>query len=139
MTIEAIRAVDFLEKENVSVEIIDLRTISPINYSIITNSIKKTGRFLVLDIGNEKYGVASEIISTITIKLYKYLKNPPNKITLPHIPTPTSFGLTKDFYPTYRDIIFEVLKMLKKKTLKNKIPVLKNLHDVPGNWFTGPF
>ncbi len=139
MTLEARRAINFLEKFNISVEHIDLRTISPIQYRIIYKSIKKTGRVLVLDIGNTDFGVASEIISSISINMHRYLKSPPCKIALPQVPTPTSYGLTKDFYPTSRNIILEIFKMLNKKIESKQIPSEKNFHDIPGDWFKGPF
>ena len=122
-----------------SVELIDLRTVSPINYEVIYKSVKKTGNVLVLDIGNEDFGAASEIISNISINLFKYLKNAPNKIALPHVPTPTSFWLTKNFYPNFKDIILKISKILNKKINLKKIPLNKNSHDVPGDWFKGPF
>ena len=68
-----------------------------------------------------------------------YLKNKPIKIALSDIPTPTSYGLTKKFYPGVKEIINSVSKVTKIK-VKYKIKSnQKNHHDVPGEWFKGPF
>ncbi len=139
MTLEAIKASEFLEINKISIEIIDLRTISPIDYSTIYKSVKKTKKLLVLDISNEKFGIAAEIVSNITINLFKYLKIPPAIIASPNAPTPTSFALTKNFYPTHKEIIIKIFEMNNRKLNKNNIPKNKNLHDVPGEWFKGPF
>ena len=58
---------------------------------------------------------------------------------MPNVPEPTSYGLTKNFYVRAIKISDEVLKMLNVK--KNKELILKEPtpHDVPGNWFKGPF
>ncbi len=139
MTIEALKASEFLERNKIDVEIIDLRTISPIDYNTIYKSIKKTNKVLVLDIANEKFGVASEIVSNISLNLFNYLKSAPDIIALPNSPTPTSFELTKNFYPTYKEIIIKVFEMIGKKINRNSLPKNLNMHDVPGDWFKGPF
>tara|TARA_A100001015_G_C15000728_1_gene718366 strand:- start:1438 stop:2181 length:744 start_codon:yes stop_codon:yes gene_type:complete len=139
MTLEAVRASKFLIKNNIFPEIIDLRTVSPIDYNTIYRSIKKTKRALVLDIANKKFGIASEIVSNISINLFNHLKLAPAIIALPNVPTPTSFELTKNFYPTHKDIIIKVYEMVGKKINKNLISKDLNMHDVPGDWFKGPF
>ena len=110
-----------------------------IDYATIYKSIKKTGRVVVLDTSNANGSIAGEIIARISMNFFKFLKCPPIRIALPDAPTPTSFGLTKDFYPGQIQIIKSILKIVNKKvsidrTLSNSI-----LHDVPGDWFKGPF
>ena len=59
---------------------------------------------------------------------------------LPDIPTPTSFALTKAFYPEVQEIIREVGALLGKDIDTRSILADENpLHDVPGKWFKGPF
>ena len=59
---------------------------------------------------------------------------------MPDCPEPTSYGLTKDFYPTANTIITRVSQMLKLKVNLGDIMLdEKNHHDVPGDWFKGPF
>ena len=66
-------------------------------------------------------------------------KSFPKKLAMPDVPEPTSYGLTKNFYVRANNIVDEVLKTLhvkKKKNLNLKEPFP---HDVPGEWFKGPF
>ena len=144
MTIEALKAAKHLEDNKISTEIIDIRTLKPLDDEIIFNSVKKTGRLLVLDLGYYSGGFAGEVIARVTEKHLNYLKTPPQRITLPDIPTPTSPGLTKYYYPLYINIVERVLKMLNKDNLFLKIlPTIKKRKDakldVPDNSFTGPF
>ena len=139
MTVEAIQTINFLKENGISCELIDLRSISPIDYSTIYASVKKTGRILVLDTGHSNVSVAGEIIARISINMFNSLKSPPQRIALPDIPTPTSFGLTKNYYPGSKDIADCILKIFKKKINTNKLLNNKNMHDIPGSWFKGPF
>jgi pyruvate/2-oxoglutarate/acetoin dehydrogenase E1 component len=138
MTIEAIKACKFLETNfGIKIELIDLRTIKPLDTKTILNSVKKTKRILVLDTGSPFCSVASEIISLVSEKEMQILKCKPKKITMPDVPVPTSFYLTKDFYPDQNDIVNTVLQMLKI----NKNVRIKNteFHDIPDHTFKGPF
>ena len=139
MTVEAIKAINFLNKYKISCELIDLRTISPIDYATINRSVKKTGRLLVLDTDNSNVSVASEIIARISMNLFDFLKTAPIKIALPDVPTPASFGLTKNFYPGSKEVAKKVLKILKKNINIKKFSKSNKLHDIPGSWFKGPF
>ncbi len=139
MVVEAIKAINFLNQHKISCELIDLRTISPIDYLTINRSVKKTGRLLVLDTDNANVSVASEIVARISMNLFNFLKTAPKMIALPDVPTPSSFGLTKNFYPGSKEIVEKILKILKKSINTNKLSNSNDLHDVPGSWFKGPF
>ena len=119
--------------------LIDLRTISPVDFATINRSVKKTGRLLVLDTDNSNVSVASEIVARISMNLFDFLKSAPIKIALPDVPTPASFGLTKNFYPSSKEVIKNVLKILKKNINIKKFSNSNKLHDIPGSWFKGPF
>ena len=138
MTLEAIKACDFLKKHSINCELIDLRTIKPIDWETIFKSVKKTGRLLVLDTGFTTCSVASEIISKVTIKLFKNLKLAPDFLAMPDVPEPTSYALTKNFYNTEIQILEKVTKMLKIKKLNKNISNDKH-HDVPNDFYKGPF
>ena len=139
MIIEAIAALNILKKNRISCDLIDLRSVNPIDFKLISKSIKKTGRLIVLDTANSSFSISSEIIAKISTDYYDYLKDKPIKIALPDVPTPTSYGLTKRFYPGQKEIINAVIKLLKLK-INLKIKDKKNIHhDVPGEWFKGPF
>lgn len=121
MVIEAINAADELAKEDVSVEIIDLRTIRPLDEETILKSVRKTGRLLATDTSWELCGVASEIAALVAEKAFDYLKAPISRLTLPDCPTPVSYSLEKVYYPSHKTIFELVMKVLNKDIkIKNK-------------------
>ena len=140
MTVEALRAADYLAQFNIDCEVVDLRTIRPMDYETIFNSARKTKHLLALDTSQPTCSVASEIISRVSTHLFSDLKSAPQMIANPDNPEPTGFGLTKHYHPTAEDIVLKVAAVLNTKipteTLraKNTCP-----HDVPGDWFKGPF
>ena len=140
MTIEALHAVEALEKEGISCDLIDLRTIKPIDFDPIVTSVKKTGRLLALDTGVRTGSIAGEIIARVSIESFDSLIQSPERITLPDFPTPTSSVLTRGFYRRTESIIDVVSNMLGRNLVGNKLIDRGNLpHDVPGDWFRGPF
>ena len=141
MTIEAIHASNFLrEKLNIHAEIVDLRSIKPIDWETIIISLKKTGILLVVDSGFTTGSVAGEVIANLTINHFHLFKHPPIRLAMPDVPEPTSFALTKNFYIKAKDIAANVSQCL----LNNAVVVEQEfenpkLHDIPGDWFKGPF
>ena len=140
LTFEALEAVNFLEiNYNIKCDLIDLRSIKPLDWKTIKNSLKKTKRVLVLDTGHDTGSVASDIISKIVTDYTINLKSRPIKLAMPDFPEPTSFALTRNFHITSKEIIEVILKdlkILKKKNIKFRN---KKFHDQPGEWFQGPF
>ena len=141
MTLESIKAAEILKKEGVSVEVVDLRTIKPLDEDTILNSIKKTGRLLVVDGAWRSFGVAAEIIALAAEKCCKEFKCAPKRIGFPDAPTPTSWALANCYYPQVEDIVSLIKTMLgmpdKRQIDKDsycKIPL-----DVADGTFTGPF
>ena len=140
MTIEALHACNELEKVGISCELIDLRTVHPIDWTAIKNSVKKTGKLIALDTGAKTLSISSEIVATVTEDCWKELKASPKRIAMPDSPEPTSFGLTKEYYIDAVDITKATLKMLGKEELFGSVNINKRTpHDVPGDWFKGPF
>ncbi len=138
---EARIALRYLKKFKIDCELIDLRVIKPLDWKTIEKSVKKTGNLLVLDTGSDTLSFASEIISSISIRLFQYLKNPPVKLTMPDIPEPASYGLTKGFYIRPKNIAEKIIKILNIKdgNILKLIQKEPNPHDIPGSWFKGPF
>ena len=140
MTIEALHAIEILLENRINCDLIDLRTVSPIDWEMIYSSVKKTGRVLVLDTSVSTCSVASEITARVSMECFNELKCAPDILALDDCPTPTSSSLIKKFYRGAKDIIVSVGKMLGKKIDTGKISMQNNFaHDVPGNWFKGPF
>ena len=140
MTIEAIHAIEELNKEGISCDLIDLRSTSPIDWELIKKSVTKTGRLLAIDSSSESFSVASEVVAKISMELHKLLIDAPARLALEDMPSPTSFGLTDSYYLGAEDIFKKVLNILKKENVNTEGRFLKDhSHDVPGNWFKGPF
>lgn len=85
-------AIKLLEKDNISVELIDLRTIAPIDEETIINSVKKTGRFVVVHEAVKSYGPGAELISLVNEKAFLYLEAAPTRITGHDITVPLARG-----------------------------------------------
>ena len=140
MSIEAIHAADYLEKQGISCEVIDLRTIKPLDWETLMESVSKTGHLLALDSGFSTGSVAGEIIARVSMEKFNVLKSAPARLAMPDVPEPTSPALTKGFYIRAADVAEKVMGILGKDTSQ----VRKDLteprpHDIPGEWFTGPF
>lgn len=140
MVPEALHALDFLEGHNISADLIDLRTIRPIDWDMVMVSVKKTGRLLALDIGAETAGVAAEIVARAASECGASLKCAPQRICMPDYAVPTSFGLTKECYPGSYEIAQKVMDMLDVQGDASSLCDAHTWpHDVPGSWFSGPF
>ncbi|MCD4780615.1 MAG: alpha-ketoacid dehydrogenase subunit beta [Candidatus Omnitrophica bacterium] len=112
MVIECLRAAEELAGEGISLEIIDPRSLKPLDEDIILQSIKKTGRLLVADLSWKTGGFSAEVLAMAAEKGFSYLKKPPVRIALPDIPTPSSFVLEQAFYPGVSDIVQSVKNMM---------------------------
>lgn len=140
MTIEALHAAKVLRKKGVSCDLIDLRTVKPIDWQMIFSSVQKTGRLLALDTGVATGSIAGEIIARVSMECFDSLEQAPQRLALPDFPTPTSQALTKVFYKRAEDIVEMVGNMLGMEIQISDLIDRGNLpHDVPGDWFKGPF
>ena len=125
------------EKFNISAEVIDLRTIRPLDKNIILKSVKKTKRILAVDNSWKSFGVSAEIISIITDNLKTKDIKKIARIGNIEVPCPSTRALAKDFYRNYITIVNKVLKMLVSK--KNYLKKNNLYDDVPDKSFKGPF
>lgn len=140
MTVEAMRAADYLAGHNVHCDVVDLRTISPMDWDAVSASIRKTGRLVALDTGHLTGSVAGDIVARAASEAWQDLRAAPVRVALPDVPTPTSPALTKRFYPGAEDIVHAVARMLDRATPTDALETLRpEVHDVPGDWFKGPF
>jgi len=114
MVQEALIAAETLEKEGVDVEIIDVRSIRPLDESTILNSLEKTGHLLALDTSWELCGFSSEVAALAAEKGYYHLKAPVKRMSLANCPAPVSYTLESAFYPKASNIVKTVLAMLGK-------------------------
>lgn len=145
MTLEAFKAAQSLESEGISAEIIDVRSIKPLDRDTILQSVRKTGFLLVADPDWKSVGFAAEIIATVTEEAFDYLKAAPVRIAYPDRFVPTSWALANHYYPTSKDIVFQALKVMNKVARANILleewmkPFMREPMDVPDPQFCGPF
>lgn len=115
MAIEAEKAARELVAQGISVEVIDLRTVKPLDANAILSSVGKTGRLVVADGGWRSCGIAAEVCALVAEHIPHYLKAPVIRVTLPDSPAPASGPLEKEYYRGSRHIIQAVTHLLNKK------------------------
>lgn len=108
---ESYLVVEMLKKEGISVELIDLRSIKPLDMELINSSVLKTGRLLIVDGSWKTNSIASEISASVNETLFKKLKAPVVRINLPDAPAPASRTLESEYYIT-KDMIIDAIKRL---------------------------
>ncbi|PIX88789.1 MAG: alpha-ketoacid dehydrogenase subunit beta [Nitrospirae bacterium CG_4_10_14_3_um_filter_44_29] len=113
MVWEAKKAVNELVKEGINPELIDLRSLKPLDSELLFLSVKKTGRLVVVDEGWQTCGVAAEISALVGENIFASLQAPIRRITLPDSPAPASSALEGVYYPKAKDICEAVRKILK--------------------------
>lgn len=113
MVKEALKAADTLEKEGTSIEILDLRSLKPLDEKLLSKSVKKTGRLVIADGGWKTGGIGAEISARIAeTATIKQLKSPIIRVSLPDSPAPASRELEKAYFPEAKDIILAIKKTL---------------------------
>lgn len=108
----ALQAAQELEQENISVEVIDLRTIRPLDYDTIISSVQKTNRMVILEEAWPFGSVASEITYMVQQKAFDYLDAPIKRITTPDVPAPYSSALFSEWFPKVEELKEEIKKVL---------------------------
>jgi pyruvate dehydrogenase E1 component beta subunit len=104
---------DQLIKHEIYAEVVDLRTISPIDTETIITSVTKTKRVCVLDPGWSSFGVSAEILAMIAEKCHLILEAAPIRIAYPDSHTPMSQALESEYYPDKSKVVAEILKIFK--------------------------
>ncbi len=110
---EALKAVHTLKMHGIDPEIIDLVSINPVDYETIHESVRKTKRLLVLDVGTQAFGIGSEIISRVCEdpETGGLLEAAPVNIAAPDCPCPMAPSLTENYYPTVATILDRIGEM----------------------------
>ena len=111
---EAYKAADVLAKEGIECEIIDLRTVRPMDHDSIMNSVKKTNRLVILEEAWPFGNVATEITYQVQSQLFDYLDAPIEKINTADTPAPFSPVLLAEWLPNSDDVIKAVKKVMYK-------------------------
>jgi pyruvate dehydrogenase E1 component beta subunit len=105
MVSPALAAADELAFEDISAEVIDLRSISPLDMKTIATSVKKTGRLIVAHEAVEQGGIGAEIIARLQQEAFYYLDSPILRVAAPFVPVPAGPTLEKEFLPGKARII----------------------------------
>lgn len=146
--IDCLKAAQWLsEKAGVEAEVIDLRTITPLDSKTVVESVKRTGRLVVTDCGYMTAGVGAEICALVAERAFASLKAAPVRVALPDAPAPTTRAQVAGYYPDWRTVCEAVarvcdgkddvqrLRSLLSKEESKELPMV----DVPDASFTGPF
>jgi pyruvate dehydrogenase E1 component beta subunit len=112
MVVESMKAAEVLKSDGIDIEVIDLRSIKPIDEDIIFESVEKTGRLVIADASWKTCGVAAEITTLVVENIFYKLKSPVRRVTLPDVPAPASSALEKIYYPSVIEITKAVRKVL---------------------------
>jgi pyruvate/2-oxoglutarate/acetoin dehydrogenase E1 component len=109
---EALKASESLNKEGINVEVVDLRSLKPLDENLLLTSVKKTKRLVVVDGGWKTCGIAAEISARIAESdIFKSLKTPVIRVSLPDTPAPASSALEKVYYPNAEKITSTLKKL----------------------------
>lgn len=111
----AMQAATELEKEGINAEVIDLRTVRPLDYETVINSVKKTNRLILLIEEWPFASIASEITYMVQQKAFDYLDAPIKRITTPDTSAPYSSALFNKWFPNVSEVIKAVKNSLYKK------------------------
>jgi pyruvate dehydrogenase E1 component beta subunit len=112
MTLKCLEAADALQKEGISVEVVDLRTLTPLDKETILQSVEKTGRAIVVHEAVKRGGIGGDIAAMIMEEAYDDLDAPVMRIAGKNTTIPYNLELEKVCIPTVEDIIEGVLELV---------------------------
>ena len=137
MVIEGLLAAKWLDAIGISMEVIDLRTIAPLDVETCIASVHKTGRLLVADTGHAQFGISAEVIARVSEDLTSQMTTNPRRIALPHCPSPTAPSLAQAFFPRWRQIVIAACEMCDVEA--PELPRPEDFEDTPDPTFVGPY
>jgi len=111
----SVEAAKLLAKEGVECDVIDLRTLSPIDMDTVIESVESTGRLICVDEANPRCSIASDVSSVVAQEAFSALKAPIRMVTAPHTPVPFSPTLEDLYVPSVEAIAAAVRKTVGQK------------------------
>ena len=141
MVLEALKAAEWLARDGIEAEVIDLRTVNPLDRETMFASVARTGRLVVADLGWTSMGVSAEVMAAVSETLFGQLKAAPIRVALPDAPSPSSPALARHYYPRAIDICNAVRKSMGKPPVTQESLGVADAQplDIPDKSFTGPF
>ncbi len=109
---EALKTATVLNQSGIDVEVVDLRTVKPLDVAVILTSVEKTGRVVIADPGWKTCGLAAEVCAVISENNPGWLKSPIRRVTLPDVPAPASRSLEEKYYINSRNIIDAIMQVI---------------------------
>lgn len=113
MTVIAMQVAQQLEKEGISVEVVDLRSLRPLDRDTVVKSVKKTNRAVILEEDWRSYGIGAELAATIQEEAFDYLDAPVLRVAGLEVPLPYAQELSRASKPGAQDLIDAIHKVLK--------------------------
>jgi pyruvate/2-oxoglutarate/acetoin dehydrogenase E1 component len=110
LVIDAFYAAKELAEQGIDVELIDPRTLRPLDEALILESVSKTGRLVIADTGWKTGGVTAEIAAIVAEKAFSFLKAPIERVASPDVPTPAGYTMEEAFYIGKPEIKTAILK-----------------------------
>jgi len=101
----ALKAADELAKENIAAEVIDLRTIRPMDTETVVASVKKTGRIVTVEEGWQQSGVGAEVAARVMEQAFDYLDAPVTRVSGKDVPMPYAANLEKLALPSVAEVV----------------------------------
>jgi pyruvate dehydrogenase E1 component beta subunit len=101
----ALKAADELAKDNIDAEVIDLRTLKPMDTGTIIESVKKTGRIVTVEEGWRQSGVGAEIAASVSEQAFDWLDAPVTRVTGKDVPMPYAANLEKLALPSVAEVV----------------------------------
>jgi pyruvate dehydrogenase E1 component beta subunit len=132
MAVECLKAADYLSSYGIEAEVVDPVSLVPLDEATILNSIRKTGRLLVVDTSWVNCGVSAEIAALAAEKAFEGLAAPVQRLGNAPATCPVSKPLEEEFYPNAKKIAVKVFQMLNRSMPDEEVPVLTSQ-------FKGPF
>lgn len=139
MVMECLAAAERLADLGVSAEVIDLASVQPLDMATCMESVRRTGRVVVVDTGHERFGVGAEVVAEVGMAIGRDMLANPARIGLPFAPTPTTPALSDGFYPTAQQVIETIAEMMGIAVPSGFFPPLSFPLDVPDRSFKGPY
>ena len=107
----ALEAAELLQAEGTSAEVLDLRSLAPLDEEAILATLEKTGSLVVVDESTPRCGIASDVAALCVERGFDFLNTPVRRVTAPHTPVPFSGVLEKAFVPS-RERVVETVREL---------------------------
>jgi pyruvate dehydrogenase E1 component beta subunit len=112
MTVIAMEVAKRLEQEDISVEVVDVRSLRPLDRPTIVNSVKKTGRAVIIEEDWRSYGIGAELAATVQEEAFDYLDAPVLRVAGLEVPLPYAEQLSRASKPGAQDLVNAIHKVL---------------------------